>query len=286
MKLSLEEIADSANFEPHSLVEPNSWVGHLPYANWIIKQTKPEILVELGTHTGNSYFAFCEAIRNSDQVTKTFAIDTWKGDKHAGYYDEDVFDYVSSINIRYNGFSTLLRCSFDDALDKFKNGSINLLHIDGLHTYKAVSNDFFGWLPKMAENGIVLLHDTNVLERDFGVHKLFKELSLQFETMNFLHSHGLGVIKISNKSPNIIPTSANETEMLMKVFAGLGKKFQERLEHEKLVFELRASVEHANAELISAEELVADYKNSRTWKITEPIRSLINRLKAGVSTKP
>ncbi|MGU3471026.1 class I SAM-dependent methyltransferase [Paenibacillus sp. D51F] len=69
----------------------------------------------------------------------------------------------------------------------FAENSIDLLHIDGLHTYEAVRPDYESWLPKLAEDGIVLLHDTEIKIADFGVWKLWGELSERHPARNFQH---------------------------------------------------------------------------------------------------
>src|ERR1700680_3178030 len=74
---------------PDRLVAPSAWVGHIPFAFWIIDVHRPVIFVELGTHSGNSYSAFAEAIQRSKIAGRCFAVDTWKGHEHAGLYSEE-----------------------------------------------------------------------------------------------------------------------------------------------------------------------------------------------------
>ena len=82
----------AASYLPTSLPFPSAWLGHLPFAAWLIKETVPKLLVELGTHWGHSYFSFCQAVAEANISTKCYAVDTWKGDEHTGYYGEDVFE--------------------------------------------------------------------------------------------------------------------------------------------------------------------------------------------------
>jgi hypothetical protein len=178
---------------------PSAWWQHVPFAHWIVCAFRPQLLVELGTHAGVSYCAFCQAVVRANLDTRCYAIDTWLGDAHTGFYGEDVFaDLRGFHDHRYASFSTLLRGSFDDALSHFADGTVDLLHIDGLHTYEAVRHDFESWRPKLSERGIVMLHDTNERSGDFGVWRLFNELREQFPSFEFLHGHGLGVLAVGN----------------------------------------------------------------------------------------
>lgn len=216
-----------------SWAKPSAWTGHIPFASWLIKMLKPKVFVELGSHWGVSYFGFCHAVQSEDISTKCFAIDSWSGDQHAGFYPEEIFLEVSSYNEqKFNSFSTLLRMDFDVALESFSNSSIDLLHIDGLHTYEAVKHDFETWLPKLAPGALVLFHDTNVREKDFGVWKFFDEVKLKYpNNIEFIHSHGLGVIQINCNSDlklNWLSNEFSEKKILINYFRELGTELEEK----------------------------------------------------------
>ena len=195
-------ILNAVNAKVAKVDAPSAWLGHLPFASWLIKTIEPKIFVELGVHYGHSYFSFCEGVLQGSIFTKCYGIDTWGGDSHTGKYEESIFISVNNLNEeRYVDFSKLMRMTFDQASSNFEDGSIELLHIDGLHTYEAVKHDFETWLPKLAPNAIVLFHDTQVFKGDFGVWKFWNELQDTYSNnFEFLHSHGLGVIQI-NESP-------------------------------------------------------------------------------------
>lgn len=149
-----------------------------------------------------SYLAFCQAIEAFDTGTKAFAVDTWQGDVQAGALSSNALDTLRKAHDpHYSGFSTLKRMTFDQASSDFADSSVDLLHIDGLHTYEAVRNDFETWLPKLSHRAVVLFHDTRVRERDFGVYKLWEELTERYANFEFHHEHGLGVLAVGYDLP-------------------------------------------------------------------------------------
>jgi hypothetical protein len=174
-----------------------NWSGHLPFAYDLVAFLRPVRVVELGTHFGESYFGLCQAVLENQVPCRCFAVDTWKGDRHSGFYGEEVFDEVNAYNrTHYSTFSTLLRRTFEEALSDFDEQSIDLLHIDGLHTYEAVSQEFHDWLPKVRPGGVILLHDIVARGHDFGVWKFWEEVSARFESFEFHHQSGLGVLRV------------------------------------------------------------------------------------------
>ena len=206
----IRPLAMSAMFMRPAYLAQSAWLEHVPFAFWLVEAHQPRVIVELGTHRGVSYFALCQAVERLGLAARCYAVDSWKGDAHAGFYGEEVFEQVRAHNdAHYSGFSRLVRSSFDEALDHFSAGTIDLLHIDGLHTIEAVRHDFESWLPKLSERAVVVLHDSNVRERGFGVFRLVEQLRQQYPCFEFVHGHGLAVLGIG----------AEQSEHLERLFA-------------------------------------------------------------------
>lgn len=215
--------------EPVHFSVPAPWAGHIPFSSWLISQIKPSIFVELGAYSGISYMAICQAIKEVGCETRAWAIDTWQGDQHAGAYGEEIFDnFKNAHDVANNKFSSYLRMTFDEAVEKFNDNSIDLLHIDGLHTYEAVAHDFYTWLPKLTNRAVVLFHDTHVFRDDFGVHKLWDELTKKYPSFEFNHSNGLGVLLVGEKQPDVLVQLANciNSREVQEIYERIGSRFE------------------------------------------------------------
>ncbi len=230
-----------AFWTPDHFVE-SAWAEHGAFAFWLISALRPRNFVELGTHCGFSYFCVCQAVARLGLGTACYAVDSWAGDSHAGFYSEEVFGHVSATNTaHYSGFSTLMRGQFADALAYFPEGSIDLLHIDGRHGYEDVLGDYESWLPKLSNRAVVLFHDTNVRERNFGVWKLWDQLRDRHPSFEFLHGHGLGVLAVGPDVPMglrpLVFAAAEERTEIQATYARLGRGIALQWESEKALLE-------------------------------------------------
>jgi len=270
---------------------PSSWWQHVPIAYWLVETIKPKRIVELGTHYGVSFFAFCEAAEAFSPDTFAYAIDSWSGDEHASFYGEEVFAKVQNHwESSHKQRSALIRSEFDTALQYFEDDSIDILHIDGLHTYEAVKHDFEIWLPKMRKSSLILFHDINVRERDFGVWKLWQELKSNYKTCEVMNGHGLGLLLLGEEICNelndffALSSAFISKGVLLERIAELtpGANFgvhpidQAKAEAEQA----KAETEQAEAEAQQARAELIRIKQSKSWALTKPLRKAFGLLKS------
>lgn len=242
-----------------------AWAGHKCFAYDLVRNIKPQRIVELGTYKGTSFFSFCQAVKDGFLDTELYAIDTWQGDKHSGFYESDILDGVRKIvNSCYSGLNCkLIQKTFDDAVSQFEDNSIDILHIDGLHTYDAVKHDYDTWSKKVKSDGIILLHDTAVYERDFGVFRLLSELRKEYEVVDFLQSYGLGILL---KRANHLLRRDQIDFMRVHYLR----------EYEKRMI---SAVDELDVKTKQLETEIENMKNTRTWKMRCNILKLLSRAK-------
>jgi hypothetical protein len=255
---------DPAFWVPERIGLASAWWGHVPFAFWLVMAARPRLLVELGTHNGISYAAFCDAVLRGKLGTRCHAVDTWAGDEHAGRYGEQVYaDLRGFHDQRYGAFSELLRSTFDAALPHFEDGSIDLLHIDGYHTYEAVRHDFESWRSKLSNRAVVLFHDTNVRGDDFGVYRFFGEISKQFPSFEFSHSHGLGVLAVGAEAPVLVRrlcelASDRDIAAVRERFAHLGARWSAAARESLTFQDLSRQLQEADLRLADADRRLSE----------------------------
>ena len=174
----------------------STWTDHMPFGYDVVTAVQPRMTVELGTQGGLSFFTFCQSLKENEIDGVAYAVDTWEGEEHTGKYDESVYESVRKhAHEEYAGFAYLMRMLFNDALSHFEKETIDLLHIDGLHTYDAVKEDFTTWYPKVKPGGVILFHDVYARIMDFGAWKFWQEIATQYPSFEFRHGFGLGVLR-------------------------------------------------------------------------------------------
>jgi cephalosporin hydroxylase len=195
----------------------DSWCMHLPFAYDLMRELAPKVFVELGVKQGESYFAFCQSAADHKINVRCYGVDSWLGDVQTGNLDPEIQPEVARYNWLYSSFSELKVMLFAEAVGDFADESIDLLHIDGTHTYAEVKTDFEAWLPKLSPDGVILFHDVVVRGGGFGVWKLWEEIRGENNSFLFEFGHGLGVWKkqaVKESDPAFVRRlmTANEAE--------------------------------------------------------------------------
>src|SRR5262249_21170413 len=146
-----------------------------------------------------------------------------------------------------------------------------LLHLDGCHRYEDTRDVFEQWKPKLSTRGVVLFHDTNVRDRNFGVYKLWEELKHRHPNFEFLHGKGLGILGVGHDLPEsmrLLFAAASDdalTNEIRHAYACLGANIGDRWDRARQTIEL-ARIKHLAIEL-------HDIKGSTSWRITQPVRT-------------
>jgi len=174
-----------------------AWSGHRKFAEWLVKNLNPEVIVDLGVDYGYSTFSFA-----IPRIGKVYGIDNFSGDDFIGHSSRQ-YDFVmmkrEKLHLGEN--VEIIKGTFDDVA-KTWDKSIDILHIDGSHHYEDVKKDFETWSKFVKDDGVILLHDTAIEQyngKEYGVKKFFDELDMPKFT--FEHSFGLGVV---SKNPAVI----------------------------------------------------------------------------------
>ena len=164
----------------------STWKGHELFGIWIVQKIKPKVTVDLGFDMGLSTFAFAHRNRGH-----TFGVD-WIGNanfsrKRAAM--ESAFQNISAaIRLKYVKNIHLFIGPLNEIAQKW-DCKIDLLHIDGMHSYEEIKEQYEHWKLFLNEDAVILIHDVEGYPEETG--RFFRELSLP--KLKFTHNNGLGI---------------------------------------------------------------------------------------------
>jgi predicted O-methyltransferase YrrM len=133
------------------------------------------VIVEIGSYTGQSTTMF------ADEVKIVIAIDPFMND----YDDNDVTCHSADIptevytkfleNISPYKNISHIRMTSDDAIKTLENLKVDLVYIDGVHTYDQVKKDIENYKPIIKAGGLICGHDYSNEGHVAGVYKAVNE---------------------------------------------------------------------------------------------------------------
>lgn len=161
------------------------WKETSPYILTIyefIRSLQPEVVFEIGTRNGISTTAILCALADNNKG-KLYSIDI------KDCLERTQNNLTDELRKRWE----FTRANSKDFYKKWDK-KIDILLIDGDHSYEMCKSDFENYEKFVKEGGYIFLHDTIALE---GVKQYFTEIN--YSKINLIWSDGMGIIhKINN----------------------------------------------------------------------------------------
>lgn len=122
------------------------------------KEMGYKIGAEIGVYRGEFTEKFCKS------GFEMYAIDPWLGFSGQGrtqqvqYTQDSYYEQAKKVLIPFNNCHIIRKTSMD-ALEDFKDESLDFVYIDGDHNFRHASEDIYEWSKKVRKGGIVSGHD-------------------------------------------------------------------------------------------------------------------------------
>jgi len=175
----------------------------------LLNESKPKVVVEIGTAKGGVFYSLCKL---ASQFATIISIDLPGGKFGGGYSLEEAKKFKKFAR---NGQS--IHCLRDDSHKKLtleavkgilKGRKIDLLFVDGDHSYKGVKKDWELYSPLVRDGGLIAFHDILFHPHvpSCQVDHLWKEIknthkSVEFVDFKDITWGGIGVLFYHVKNP-------------------------------------------------------------------------------------
>lgn len=126
-------------------------------------------IVEIGSYVGGSSIFLASAATGKNGML--YCVDTWKNEAMSEGL-RDTYNEFTKNTKTYEKWIVPLRGESVEVAKNFDK-EIDLLFIDGDHSYEAVKSDVEAWFPKLKNGAIVVFHDYGWAE---GVKRVVKEM--------------------------------------------------------------------------------------------------------------
>src|SRR5687768_13145877 len=176
---------------------PQGWFNHGPQMLALLEQTRPQVVVELGSWLGASAIAMARVVRRwGGTVT---CVDTWCGelDEHGASPDPTGKSPLMILSCAramvQAGVSASLRLIPATTREAAKHwrGPIDLLYVDAGHGYSDVLTDLEAWVPHVRPGGVIA-------GDDYG-HPRYP--GVQWAWDEFEQARGLSLVRFQSEPP-------------------------------------------------------------------------------------
>jgi len=200
---SWAEIVDFAFTFGHGFLRPAQVRSEIRQALEIIEASQPKVVVEIGTAGGGNFFLLSRAAQRDGHLV---SVDLPSGRWGEGYqvWKVPIFKRLLVRGQR----SHFIRADSHDAatvnevVRVLQGEPVDVLFIDGDHSYEGVKKDFDLYSTLVRRGGLVFFHDIvrHPASADCHVDRLWNELHHRYESREFVENieqgwGGIGLIR-------------------------------------------------------------------------------------------
>ncbi len=171
----------------------------------LVKERKPKVVVEIGTAKGGTLCILCCV---AEPTATVISIDLPGGVHGGGYPRWRSIIYRRFAQPKQSLHLLRLDSHLTSTLDQLKAvlpaGGIDLLFLDGDHTYAGVKQDFEMYSPLVRRGGLVVFHDICVHPPEYNcqVDEYWQEVRKQYKSWEYVENpkqgmYGIGVVELA-----------------------------------------------------------------------------------------
>jgi len=168
----------------------------------LIQHLKPKYILEIGTARGGTLFLLTKLSHPNAHI---ISMDL-PGGIHGGGYPSSRIPLYKSFS-SYGQKITLIRedshkiSMLNRVKDILKKEKLDILFIDGDHTYEGVKKDFEMYSPLVRKSGLIIFHDIVVHKKELNCHvnKFWNEIKENFKFVEIVEDwnqnyFGIGIV--------------------------------------------------------------------------------------------
>ena len=159
--------------------------------------------LEIGVHNGSSM----SYVVTNDKPIKCYGIDLFD-DTYGHYLKDKISLERTTLNISKNNFKSEVELikgnstnndTINELKKKLEGNKIDVLFIDGDHSYEGVKKDFLNYSDFVRSNGLIILDDFNLNGKWPGIRKFAFEMfenNLKYKILGVFGKNELLILKI------------------------------------------------------------------------------------------
>ena len=167
----------------------------------MLKRKKLSTVVEIGTDRGGTLWLWCHLARPDAVIV---SIDLPGGDYGNGYTIEDIKTFRTwgkpEQQLHFLMKDSHAAQTKNDLLGILNGRDIDLLFIDGDHTYEGVTQDFIMYAPLVRRNGLVVFHDIieTLPHLNCHSHRFWKKIKPGYRHEEFIEQDDDLALRVDN----------------------------------------------------------------------------------------